>query len=133
VRDGCAVGYPPSVTQARRQCGREGEELAAAFLCARGHVLVERNYRCPRGEIDLVTRDGPTLVFCEVRTRRSTLAGPAVESITRRKQQRILAVARCYLAERGPRARVLRFDVVAVEMRGPVVRVEHLADAFRAD
>jgi len=124
--DGC-------VTQERQRWGAIGEALAAAFLEARGHVVVARNYRCPRGEIDLVTRDGRVLVFCEVRTRRSAVAGPALESVTRLKQVRILRVARHYLAEHPGRAMTLRFDVVGIDMRGPTVRVAHVVDAFRAD
>ena len=113
--------------------GALGEALAAAFLEARGHVVVARNYRCRRGEIDLVTRDGRTLVFCEVRTRRGEGAGLPAESVTRLKQTRILRVARHFLAERAPRAALLRFDVVAVELRAATVGLTHLPDAFRAD
>jgi putative endonuclease len=118
------------VTRDRLRCGSEGEDLAAAFLQARGHVILARNYRCSRGEIDLVTRAGDTLVFCEVRTRRSDGTGSSLESVTPRKQRRIVRVAAVYLSERSARRCPLRFDVVAVEMRGRTVRIEHVPDAF---
>ncbi len=121
------------VTEERRRWGRIGEDLAAAFIAARGHVVVSRNYRCRRGEIDLIFRDGSVLVFCEVRTRRSAVAGQAVESVTRQKQIKVLRVARHYLAEYPRRAAGLRFDVVAIDMRGSVVGIAHVVDAFRAD
>lgn len=110
-----------------------GEALAAAFLEARGHVVVRRNYRCARGEIDLITRDGWALVFCEVRTRRSVVAGSALESVTRLKQVKLLRVARHYLAEHPRGVATLRFDVVGIDVRGSVVQITHVADAFRAD
>jgi putative endonuclease len=121
------------MTDDRRRCGAAGEDLAAEFLRARGHVVVARNYRCARGEIDLVTRDGATLVFCEVRTRRGRGAGDALESVTPAKRRRILRVAAVYLAQRRAPPGPLRFDVVAIEMRGGGVRIEHVPDAFGAD
>ena len=81
--------------------GESGESLAAAFLEGRGLRILSRNYRCRFGEIDLVAESGATLVFVEVRARRSdTFGGPAA-SITAAKRRRLVAAARHYLAAAG--------------------------------
>jgi len=90
--------------------GRDAERLAERMLAEAGLVVLERNFRCRHGEIDLVARDGDTFVFCEVRLRRSSGYGGAAESITTHKQRRIAAAARYYLA--GRREAPCRFDVV---------------------
>ena len=109
--------------------GESGESLAAAFLEGRGLRILSRNYRCRFGEIDLVAESGATLVFVEVRARRSdTFGGPAA-SITAAKRRRLVAAARHYLAAAGERA--ARFDVVLI--RGEPPRIEWIADAFGED
>lgn len=107
--------------------GGDAENLAAAFLEEQGLEIVERNYRCRFGEIDLVARNGALLVFVEVRARSSEDYGGAAGSVTAAKRRRLLAAARHYLAFRGTR-RACRFDVVLV--RGPERRIEWLTDAF---
>jgi putative endonuclease len=91
--------------------GASAESLAAAFLEARGLAIVARNVKCRFGEIDLVARDGATLVFVEVRLRRNAAFGGAAASITRAKQARLVAAARVYLA-RLPHEPPCRFDAV---------------------
>ena len=98
--------------------GGEGEDQAARFLARHGLTLVGRNYRTRLGEIDLIARDGATLVFVEVRLRSDGRFGGAVESITPRKRQRIVAAARRYLM-RFPRVPACRFDVVCIEGAEP--------------
>jgi len=101
----------PTATQA---AGSEGEDRAARFLERHGLAIVARNFRTRLGEIDLVARDGPELVFVEVRSRASArFLGPA-ESVDWHKQRRIIAAARQYLALTQVEARC-RFDVVALE------------------
>jgi putative endonuclease len=78
--------------------GVAAEELAAHYLAARGLRVVTRNYRCRFGEIDLIAKDGATLVFVEVRLRRNGRFGGAAASITRAKQQKLIAAARHYLS-----------------------------------
>lgn len=107
--------------------GGPAENLAAAFLERRGLKIVERNYRCRFGEIDLVARSGPLLVFVEVRARVSEAFGGAAASITAAKRRRLVAAARHFLAARREE-RACRFDVVLV--RGAAQRVEWLTDAF---
>ncbi|MBW1645667.1 MAG: YraN family protein [Deltaproteobacteria bacterium] len=106
-----------AVDRRRQVLGRWGEEQAAAYLEARGLRLLRRNYRCPRGEIDLVAVDGKVLVFCEVKTRRSAAYGLPQEAVGRAKQQQIIRVASWYLQEHGWQGEV-RFDVVAVTGTG---------------
>lgn len=114
--------------------GRFGEQVATEHLVHAGLEVVERNWRCSEGELDLVVRDGPALVFVEVKTRSSTAFGTPAEAVDRRKAARIRRLALRWMDEHrdalGPFASV-RFDVVAVVRgRGTGVRVEHLRGAF---
>ena len=100
--------------------GARAEDICAGLLRAAGLRLVERNWRCRLGEIDLIAEDGPTLVFAEVRLRAPGSFGGAAESITAAKRSRLLAAARLYLARR-PEA-PCRFDVFLVEGAPETVR-----------
>lgn len=110
-----------------RDPGGDAEARAAAFLEARGLEIIARNYRCRFGEIDLIARNGATVVFVEVRARTSQAYGGAAESITHAKRQRLLAAARHYLARQGSRC-ACRFDVVL--MSGSPQQIEWIANAF---
>lgn len=110
--------------------GRAAEALAALHLGARGLAIVERNVRSRHGEIDLVARDGATLVFVEVRLRRPGRHGGAADTITAAKRARLVAAAREYLA-RMPRTPPCRFDVVLLDGLDPS-RIEWLRDAIDA-
>ena len=94
--------------------GGDAEDRAAAFLAERGLAIVARNFRTRLGEIDLVARDGATLVFVEVRYRAGKGFGGAVESITAGKRSRLVAAANQYLARLGAEP-PCRFDVVTVD------------------
>ncbi|CAA9314666.1 MAG: Endonuclease [uncultured Frankineae bacterium] len=115
------------------ELGRYGEQLAAEHLTADGLTVLARNWRCRRGELDLVLRepDG-TLVFCEVKTRSGTGFGEPSEAVGRRKAARLRSLACLWLAEhRPPGSGALRFDVVSiVRRRGEAPRLTHLRDAF---
>ena len=103
---------------ARAQSGADAETLAARFLEARGLRVLTRNFRARRGEIDLVARDGDTLVFVEVRLRRSETFGGAVESITPQKRARLVAAAQAYLL--GLRSEPpCRFDAILLDRLDP--------------
>lgn len=97
-----------------RERGDQAELLAQRHLEAQGLRLVQRNYRCRRGEIDLVMVDGSTLVFVEVRYRRNTAYGKPEETVGPRKQARLVAAALHYLQHTGQHSRPCRFDVVAL-------------------
>ena len=115
-----------------RAVGRYGERVAAAFLEAAGMRLLDRNWRCPLGEIDLVALDGDCLVVAEVKTRTSTGCGTGAEAVTAAKLARLRRLAAAWLAARPepagrPRVDDIRIDVldVACARRGPAV-VTHL-------
>lgn len=111
--------------------GQRAEESALAYLQQRGFRLVERNYRCRLGEIDLVMEDRDRLVFVEVRYRASVRYGGALESIDGRKQARLVAAASHYLASKRI-DRPARFDVVALAPGSEGLTVQWIKDAFQA-
>jgi putative endonuclease len=120
-----------AMTKVRRAVGEHGERLAERHLADQGLVVLSRNWRCAEGEIDLVLRDGSDVVFCEVKTRRSTLFGTPAEAIRPDKIRRLRRLANRWLAEASVRPREVRFDVVEVLLRPPdPVVVEHTRAAF---
>ena len=106
--------------------GARAEEQAARFLAGRGLIILARNYRCRGGEIDLVCRDGATLVFVEVRLRTNRDFGGAAASITPAKQRRIALAANHYLA--GKPLPACRFDAVLLDG----TRIDWIRNAFDA-
>lgn len=108
------------------QPGRDAEDAALAFLQRHGMALIQRNYRCRFGEIDLLMRDGRVLVFVEVRYRASPAFGGAAASITPGKQDRLLAAARHFLA-RHQDSPACRFDAVLLNGDG---RIDWIKNAF---
>lgn len=112
--------------------GRWAEDKAHQFLCQRGLQLVQRNYRCKAGEIDLIMRQQQTLVFVEVRYRKHQQYGGAAASIDSRKQQHIAMAAQHYLqTHRHAQHYTCRFDVVLIEGTGAEPTIQWLSDAFR--
>lgn len=109
---------PASRPDPRRALGTRGETAVAHWYEAQGYQVVDRNWRCREGELDLVLERARVVVFCEVKTRRSDRFGAPVESITRRKRQRLRILAAKWLDERRAVVRELRFDVASV-MSGP--------------
>ncbi len=101
---------------ARQGLGRTGERLAAEELTRRGYHIIERNFRCRHGEIDLIAEDANDLVFVEVKTRRGNAYGLPEDAVTARKQQKIVQVATYYLALHTCSERSWRIDVVAVQL-----------------
>jgi putative endonuclease len=110
-----------------KESGKLAEAISAGYLQARGLRLLERNYRCRLGEIDLILADGPSLVFTEVRLRRNRDFGGAAASITAAKRQRILLAARHYLSGRPEQP--CRFDVMLLDALDPD-HIEWIKDAF---
>jgi putative endonuclease len=114
----------------RRILGKAGEDLAARFLEQQGFIIIERNYRFERGEIDLIAEDGEELVFVEVKARRSTAYGAPEDAVTEEKQEQVHAVAEGFLFERDIDNRPCRFDVVAIEYRNNNTDIRHIKNAF---
>ena len=125
------VPKPPTGTRSTRAvAGAHAETLAARFLTQHGLAILERNWRRRCGELDLVARDGETLVFVEVRLRRDGAFGGAAASITATKRARLVNAANLYLA-RLPRTPPCRFDAILLDALDPA-RIEWLRDIFGA-
>jgi putative endonuclease len=107
--------------------GATSEDRAVAHLVRRGYRIVERNYRCKVGELDVVARDGAVLVFVEVRSRRSAEFGDALDAVSFAKRRKVSRVAQAYVVNRRPRFASARFDVIAITGRELV----HIEDAWR--
>ncbi len=115
----------------RNELGSHGERIAASYLTSVGLRLLDRNWRCREGELDIVARDGDALVFCEVKTRRGVEFGHPVEAVTPTKQRRLRTLAHRWLAAHDEHAPELRFDVVGVLVRpSRPALVTHLRAAF---
>ncbi len=113
--------------------GDDAENAACDYLRSQGLTLVERNFLCKRGEIDLVMRQANTTVFVEVRYRRNAQYGSAAESVDWRKQEKLLATAEHYLQQHPKAARgACRFDVVALTMQNQQHKIDWIMDAFQA-
>jgi putative endonuclease len=120
------------VTSRRQEVGRRGEEAARAFLKRRGVRILVENFVCAAGEIDLIGRDGDTLVFIEVKARTSEAFGPPHLAVHRRKQRQIIRAAQWYLAEQRTPEVPCRFDVLALAFPedGGTPQVDWVRDAF---
>ena len=114
----------------KRSLGTKQEQIAAEYLKSLGYLIVETNFRCRQGEVDLIARDGEYLVFVEVKYRTDGRAGEPEEAVTPAKSRTIIKVARFYLyCHRLPETTKCRFDVVAI--KGDKVRV--IKNAFGLD
>lgn len=109
--------------------GKKGEDLACEYLQKQGLSLVERNFRLRLGEVDLIMRDGDTLVFVEVKYRSSQVFGGALAAVTPKKQQKIRLVAEVYL-QRFDEMPSVRFDVVGINPLGSGYRFKWVKGAF---
>ncbi len=126
-------GLTSSVRRNRAEVGRAGEDVAANHLRQLGYAVEECNWRCRFGELDLIARDGETLVFVEVRSRTNpTRYGSAVEAVTPRKCRQVREVATVYLKQRKGAPLSVRFDVVAVTFLrdGAPPEIIHIPGAF---
>jgi putative endonuclease len=119
------------MTRLRQDTGIKGEQIALSFLLGRGYQLLAKNWRCRRGEIDLIMMDGPVLVFVEVKARRGTSYGLPQEAVGSKKQAQIRHLAQYYLMVAKQNEPELRFDVVAITFPGEQEpMIEYLQGAF---
>lgn len=114
------------------ESGSKAEELAKQHLEQQGLVTLIQNFRCRRGEIDLIMQQGKTLVFVEVRYRKSAAFGSPAETVTKSKQRKIITAANYYLTGSGQHDIGCRFDVVAITGQHPA-KIEWITDAFQMD
>ncbi len=108
------MSRPTGAVRPKDALGRMGEEVAARHLESDGFVVLARNWRCDDGELDIVARDGRTLVVCEVKTRSSNRYGSPFEAITERKLHRLERLGMRWMRERGVRPDRMRVDIVSV-------------------
>ena len=118
------------MSASRKELGAWGESVAAEHLTAKGYEIVERNWRCQRGEIDIIAWAGLQLVFVEVKTRRGRAMGSPEEALTKHKAQKITELATIYVSDLG-REVDWRIDLVAVELdrAGRLLRCDHIPNA----
>lgn len=110
--------------------GPEGEAIAADYLVKRGYKIVERNFKCSIGEIDLIAWEGETLVFVEVKARSSSQFGGPEGAVTLKKQGKINLVALAYLQQKKLLTALCRFDVVGIVKEGNRVEINLFQNAF---
>jgi putative endonuclease len=116
-----------------RTLGSDAEQIAATYLERHGALLIERNFRCRLGEIDIIAADGECLAFVEVRYRGPGSFSSASPTVDRRKQSKLIRTASLYVAHRANASnQVMRFDVVAIDaVEGGDYNIEWIRDAFR--
>ena len=115
------------MTNDQKQLGQWGENLAKTHLQAQGYTILAQNWRCRRGEMDLIAQDGDTLMFIKVKTRRGRDLGTPEDAITLHKARKLFAIAQAYLSEQEVGDIPWRIDLVAVELdkQGKLLRCEH--------
>jgi len=110
--------------------GKEGERVAEQYLKKKGYKVVERNYRCAGGELDLIVLDRRVVVFVEVKTRTGHSFGTPLEAVEFRKQRKMIQAAQFFLTAKRLHQRDARFDVVGISWPGGEPLVEHIENAF---
>lgn len=116
--------------ESTRNMGQQGENMAFSYICQQGYRVVERNYRCPYGEVDLIAKDGEIFVFIEVKSRQSTLFGQPEEAVDFKKRKKLSTVALWYLAEKKIDNYHARFDVVSILLSKQPPEIRLFRDAF---
>ena len=118
------------MTEARLSLGRYGEDAATLYLATQGYRVVARNLRTPVGEIDIIVQRAKSLIFVEVKTRRSLAFGSPQEAVGPRKQRQIIRAAQWYLSDAQHRGLQPRFDVIAILYLPDGPQIEHIVNAF---
>ncbi|MFZ5633877.1 MAG: YraN family protein [Bacillota bacterium] len=120
------------MTRERIALGRAGEDAAVHYLRKKGLRIVQRNFRCRLGELDIIARDGSSLVFIEVRTVAGSAFGTAQESVDRKKRIKLRQVAMYYIQSGNVGNLPMRFDVIAVtiDRDSKVLKLDHIVNAF---
>lgn len=122
------------MTEDRKALGQRGEDAAAAYLERAGMTVIDRNWRCPAGEVDIVALEEETVILCEVKTRRTVAKGTPEDSITPAKRRKYLRLGQAYLQHAGNPDLAIRFDVVTVLAIGEDrALLRHYRSAFVPD
>ena len=125
---------PDTPASGSADIGRQGEAMAVRHLVQLRYEILATNYRKPFGEVDIIARDGRTIVFIEVKTRRSMAFGTPLEAVDVRKQRQLSRIAQDFLQSKGWAEAPARFDVIAIILgrNNGTVQVEHIRNAFDA-
>jgi putative endonuclease len=110
--------------------GKQGENLAVKYLKSQGFKILDKNFRCQFGEIDIIANEKDTIVFVEVKTRRSADIVEPFESVGRKKQEKIRALAEYYLQDKDYTECEIRFDVLSIVSDKKEQKIEHIVNAF---
>lgn len=122
---------PSGKGHANAGLGNRGETLAAAYLQGKGYRIIERNFRCKGGEVDIVAKDGDIFVFAEVKTRKSLVFGPPQLAVTPFKQRQISKAALTWLSRKRLHDAPARFDVIAIILENDFSQqIDHISNAF---
>lgn len=113
-------------TTTRAQIGSRGEDLAAEYLSGDGFTILDRNWRCRYGELDIIAAEGEVLVFVEVKTRTGRAFGTPAEAVTHTKLRRLRRLAGIWLAAQGGSWPAVRIDVIEIRLSGPVPEITHI-------
>jgi len=127
---GHSIGAMATMKSASSHLGRQGEALAAAYLRNKGYRILEQNYRCQLGEIDIIALDRKTICFIEVKTRSTTYYDRPEVSVHKNKQQKLSRLALWFLKKNQLHHARARFDVVAITRRGDLNEIDHFVNAF---
>ncbi len=130
MRDEHPPGLEVVLMRAKDARGRFGEELAAAHLIAQGLIVLDRNWRCEVGEVDIVARDGDALVICEVKTRSSRRFGSPLEAVTPAKAARLRRLAACWVRANDAHPNQIRIDLVGIVLGDGDPEIEHVRGAI---
>jgi putative endonuclease len=127
-----AISHKPFASERmeKKELGKKGEDMALRFLKKRGYRIIEQNYVCKMGEMDLIAKENDTLVFIEVKTRTSMDFGPPQLAVTSWKQRQLSKVALYFLKEKEIEDVKARFDVVAILLSPEGEEIELIKDAF---
>ena len=120
----------PTRRTQNREVGKKGEEVALRFLKKNGYRILQRNYVCKLGEVDIIAREKDTLAFVEVKTRTSTTFGPPQLAVNASKQMQLSKAALSFIKEKRLEEMNARFDVVAILLRPEGEEIELIRDAF---
>lgn len=120
-------------TDKRKELGKSGEQLAREYLRKKGYKILEHNYRTRYGEIDIIAQQDSSIVFIEVRTKRTPKFGPPQLSITKFKRNQITKSALAYIKENAISDQSCRFDVVAITFESSGTKIDHIENAFELD
>lgn len=114
----------------KQEIGKLGEDIATDFLIEKGYIIMDRNFECRQGELDIIAKDKDEIVFIEVKTRTSNKYGTPSEAVNKIKQKHMLQSIKYYLYIKGLSERFIRIDVIEVYIKGNIVKVNHIKQAF---